>query len=361
MVRLWQRLRGGELSPSRGGVSVALGLFVGLQPWYGLHLPLCLGLGWWLRIDAVVAYAAANISNPLLAPLIIFAEVELGSWLLTGRPAGFSIAAARRLGLEGWLVQGLVGALVLGAALATLGGLATFSLLAWRRRGRALRTAEIDGAIARTTERYRTGARADYWYVRIKLRTDPAVRALLALGGHFGEVVDAGCGRGQVGLALLEFGGVTKLCGFDWDASRVAAARIASGRPNDYTVGDLRQAEFPNCDTCLLLDVLHYLPVTDQDALLARAAKALNPGGRLLVRDVERRPNLGSWLTRLAEQIGTRLGANRGLLLRFRSRAELLASLKAAGLRGQVYAGSTGTPLQNLLVVAVRSDGPAGD
>ncbi len=132
----WKRLRGGELTPARAAVSVAVGLFIGCLPVFGLHLPLVLAVCLPLELDAPVAYLAANVSNPLVAPWLIVAEVQTGSWLRTGAFVGFDAAMARSAGIGGFASFAAIGAVVVGAVLAALGGGAA-GLLAGRWRARS--------------------------------------------------------------------------------------------------------------------------------------------------------------------------------------------------------------------------------
>ena len=97
-------------------------MFIGCLPVYGLHVWLCLALCVPLGLDAVAAFFASNISNPLVAPLLIVAEVEVGSYLLHRRGAPFDLAAARELGFAGFFSEALLGGVVVGALLAVLGG-----------------------------------------------------------------------------------------------------------------------------------------------------------------------------------------------------------------------------------------------
>ncbi len=133
----WRRLRGGRLTPSRAAASVALGLFVGCLPLYGLHLPLCLALCLPLRLDAAVAYLAANISNPLVAPWLLLAEVQIGSLLLTGALSRFDVHAARATGVMGYAAYAAIGSVIVGAVLAGIGGVIAASIAgrSARRRG----------------------------------------------------------------------------------------------------------------------------------------------------------------------------------------------------------------------------------
>lgn len=134
---LWRRLRGGELTPRRAAASVAVGLFIGCTPLYGAHLALCAALCAALRLDLVVAGVASNISNPLFAPFLVTAEIELGSLIVEGRLTVFDLERARAKGIGGFVLEAAVGSLVLGGALAGLG--AAFAW--WFASARAARRA----------------------------------------------------------------------------------------------------------------------------------------------------------------------------------------------------------------------------
>jgi uncharacterized protein (DUF2062 family) len=346
--RLWHRLRGGELSRGRTAASVSVGLFIGSLPLYGLHLPLCLAVCVPLRLDAVVAYLAANISNPLFAPFLVMSEVEVGSLLLTGHAVPYDLAKARHTGFSGFMLQAGVGSIVVGAVLAALGALIV--VLVARRR--AARQTELSQAVDRTIRRYRDAHRRHRVYVTLKLRSDPVVQALAALPGSFGSVLDAGAGRGQFGLLLMELGRADAVRGFDLEAEKVGAANIAAGGEASFEQGDLSTARFAESDTVLLLDVLHYLPRPDQDSVLERAAAAVRPGGRLIVREVGR--GAGSFFTKFFERIGKRLEMNRGRTLEFRALDETIDRLERLGLSCRFEDASHGTPMSNALIVAER-------
>src|SRR5450432_766125 len=120
--RVWRRLRGGRQSPARLATAVAAGLFIGSLPLYGLHFLLCLLLCLPLGLDFVVAYLAANISNPFVAPFLITLEVEVGSLLTTGQHAAFTLARAKQTGILGFAWQAGVGSVLVGLAFAAIGG-----------------------------------------------------------------------------------------------------------------------------------------------------------------------------------------------------------------------------------------------
>jgi uncharacterized protein (DUF2062 family) len=351
LARFWRVLRGGKSTPGKLAASAALGLFVGSLPLYGLHFPLCLAACLLFRLDLVLAYLAANISNPFVAPFLVTLEVEVGSYLLHGEAASFDVKHARELGASGFFAQAAVGSVVVGGVLAALGGAVTWLLASKTARP----ASELDAARERTITRYRTSGVGDRKYVEAKLRYDPVLGCIAELGLDLGNVLDAGAGRGQLGLCLLELGQARTLSGFDLDARKIDVARRAAGDSARFEVGDLKNAEFSNFDTLLLVDVLHYLGAETQDALLERAARALAPGGRILIRETDGARRRSGYFTRLAERAARLTGWHRGnQTLCFRPLAELVARLEALGLRCRALDASRGTPFSNELLVAVR-------
>ncbi|MDX1720965.1 MAG: DUF2062 domain-containing protein, partial [Salegentibacter mishustinae] len=64
--------------------AIALGVFVGILPFWGLHTLLVFSLAALFKLNKVVAFLFSNISIPPLIPFIIYASYQAGS-LLTGR------------------------------------------------------------------------------------------------------------------------------------------------------------------------------------------------------------------------------------------------------------------------------------
>lgn len=360
LLGLWQRLRGTPGSALRPAAAVGLGLFIGCQPLYGLHLVLVLALCLPLKLDAVLAYLAANISNPLVAPFLIFSEVELGAYLISGHFIGFDLEQARANGAAGFARQLIVGSLVLGAVLGLVGALVAWLVASLYRRapGRSLpdRSA-LELAAERTRLRYESAPRGDRYYVAAKLALDPVFELIAALPGDFGRVLDLGCGRGQLGLLLLELGRASHVSGVDSDARKIEVAR-AAGPEADFRAADLAHGSLgladgeAAADTILLVDVLHYLPLAEQDQLLEAALGALSQGGRLVIRDLDGEPSARSWVTRLFEWIARRTGLNRGRATSYRPAREVTALLERAGLPCSVQGASERTPFANVLIVA---------
>ncbi len=347
----WVRLRGGELTPARAAASVAVGLAIGVTPLYGLHFWIVIGICVPLRLDAALAYLAANVSVPIVAPFILLGEVELGSLARTGHALALTAAEAKARAAGELAKELIVGTLILSPLAAIVGGAATWAIAVRSARARKSRT-PFEEAVERVAARYAKGRRAAYHYVRGKLASDPVAARILGLGA-LGEVVDVGCGRGQLAVLLLEAGNAARVTGFDWDARKVADARdAASGLEAAFEAGDMREVVVPPCDTALFVDVLHYLTDAEQDAVLARAADAAQK--RVIVRELDPDRGWRSAVTRLQERVTTSLGYNRGARVNVRSIERLTAPLRERGFEVRVEPCWGATPFANVLVVAER-------
>lgn len=384
--RAFRELRGGRLSPARGAAAVALGLFVGSQPIFGCHFPLIVVLCLWLRLDALIAYVAANISNPFFAPALLTAEVEIGALVRTGARPHFA-QALTRTGAFGQFAGDLAaGAPLVGLGLAMAGGAITWVALTLAHHGRPEGKAPEPyrlppeappwvHAVERVAGRYApaqgatAAERSRFHYVRTKLLGDPVARLVADVEGEtagaLGEVLDIGTGRGQLPILLVELGRATRARGVDWDAEKIAAGvEAAAASPEggaplaiDLSRGDARTADYAPADTVLLIDLIHYFTIAEQDEILRRAAAAVRPGGRLLVREADTERGLRSAVTLLEERVFTALRFNRGERVRFRPAREIAARLEEAGLSCEVRPAWGKTPFSNVLIVARRAPG----
>ena len=75
-----------------------------------------------------------------------------------------------------------------------------------------------------------------------------------------------------------------RFTGIDVMPKDVARARGALGSNAEFVCADMRSVAFPAADTIVILDALHYIETTEQDAVLARVRGALGRGGRLVLR-----------------------------------------------------------------------------
>ncbi|HKQ70086.1 MAG TPA: DUF2062 domain-containing protein [Polyangiaceae bacterium] len=133
----WVRLRGGDLSPERAAASVALGVFIGFVPLYGVQTFFCLAIALPLRLDFPVVWASTNLANPLTAPFIVVLEIELGAYLTTGAWISVSRADFQLAKLGAFLGYAMLGGALLGGASALVAYLSTLGWMRRRRRRRA--------------------------------------------------------------------------------------------------------------------------------------------------------------------------------------------------------------------------------
>jgi uncharacterized protein (DUF2062 family) len=133
----WRRLRGGELTPRRAALSVAVGLVIGMTPAFGLHWLIVIAVCVPLRLDTGVAYLAANISLPFIAPFITFAELETGALVLHGQFMSLAPSQVKTMALRTLAAELAVGTAIVAPVGGAIGGAITYALVAWRWRRRA--------------------------------------------------------------------------------------------------------------------------------------------------------------------------------------------------------------------------------
>lgn len=73
-------------SNTKKALSVALGVFIGLSPFWGFHTILALSLAFILRLNKLIAFAFSNVSLPPLIPLIIYISLKTGGFILGSKP-----------------------------------------------------------------------------------------------------------------------------------------------------------------------------------------------------------------------------------------------------------------------------------
>lgn len=78
-------------SPRKLALALAIGVFLGASPLWGLHTLLALSLCFLVGLNKPATLFGTLVSNPLFAPFLIFLSLETGSWLLYGRAAHLSL------------------------------------------------------------------------------------------------------------------------------------------------------------------------------------------------------------------------------------------------------------------------------
>ncbi len=117
-------------SNSKKAASIALGVFIGICPFWGFQTLLVLFLAAVFRLNKIMAFAFSNISMPPLTPVVIFASLKLGEWLYPGTT---SFAFSSDLTFEqvkDHLLQYLIGSFTLATITAAVFGIGAYALLA---------------------------------------------------------------------------------------------------------------------------------------------------------------------------------------------------------------------------------------
>ncbi len=136
---LLRKLLVADNRPAALAAAVALGIFLGCSPFYGFQTLLVLALAAAFRLNPGAAFLGSQVSFPPINFALVGAEVALGEWLRYGRWSAPKAAVGTQW--VGWLwhhalVSWALGAVLIGGALAALGGLLVWALLvffkAWR-------------------------------------------------------------------------------------------------------------------------------------------------------------------------------------------------------------------------------------
>jgi 2-polyprenyl-3-methyl-5-hydroxy-6-metoxy-1,4-benzoquinol methylase len=188
-------------------------------------------------------------------------------------------------------------------------------------------------------------------YVRWKVRTDPAYEAVLAELRDRGEpLVDIGCGIGLLAFYLRENGFTAPIVGIDFDERKINAARVAAQRYRDveFMTGDAR-GPLPDHHNVTLLDVLQYFDDDSQLQILRKAARAVPPGGVVVIRQGIRDRSWRHRLTRVVDAFARVLRWVQMEQLNFPSRANVVAAFE--GFEHEIRPLWGRTPYNNYLFV----------
>lgn len=110
-----------------------------------------------------------------------------------------------------------------------------------------------------------------------------------------GEILDLGCGFGLFSLYMALCRPRAQIIGLDIDQGRLAVARSSARKLGVSNVSfvhqDLRAwAPERRIAAAYALDILHHVPVESGNRLLEALFAHLEPGGRLLLKDIDTAP-----------------------------------------------------------------------
>jgi SAM-dependent methyltransferase len=208
-------------------------------------------------------------------------------------------------------------------------------------------------------------------FARGKLRFDPVFRHVLRNGlvAPDARVLDIGSGQGllasllRAAAALHAAGGWplgwapaplgARVTGIELMQRDVGRARAALGVDAIFVCGDMRTADFPTAvDTVVILDVLHYIAVDEQDRVLDRVQRALRPGGTLLLRIGDASSRRGFAVSQWVDAVVTAVRGHQARPQFGRPLSAWIARLERLGFTVASVPMSAGTPFANVLLVA---------
>lgn len=348
---------GQHVEPWRLGAAVAVGLTIGLTPLFGLHLLICVALAHVLRLNKVAVYAAANISVPVMIPFIAVACIQVGYYIVHRHwldLAHLSVDELRFTFPLYWLGGASLIGIVCGIPLALL---VTMIAQSWRKAAAA-----VPGEQLRLYEAFLPDGRVGAKILQGKVRHDVVYRVVLEQLSEAQSVLDVGGGKGALPLLLgLKSSRLASAVVLDWDRQKLvrgaSAARrlrlpVAYQESDAFSLATSWPAATFEAITCI--DLLHYADLDKQRLLVGRMVTALAPGGRLLIRDMDKDLGFRTFLTLAQEQFSLALRLTRAGKLVPRSGRDLARQLEDLGLSVAAQRCHGSMPFSNTLWIATK-------
>lgn len=361
-----KRLSTEHSEPWRLGAATAVGLTIGLTPLYGLHLLICILFAAILRLNKVVVYAAANVSLPVMIPFIAVACIQAAYYAVHGRLLDLSHATVDELRYT-FPLYWFGGALLLGGAIGTPLAILVATAAEHRRRRARKALEPIDPSAPPVTKLYRAflpDGRFGAEVLKGKVKHDVVYDAVLSELGRVRSILDVGGGQGALPILLgLKSADLKHAVVLDWDRSKLARGAAAARRlrvPVAFRESDAFSpaTSWPSgsFDAISCIDLLHYATVERQRSLVERMVKALAPGGRLIIRDMDKDLGWRTFMTLAQERFSLTVRLTRAGKLVPRSGRDLKRQLEGLGLSVEARRCHGATPFSNTLWIAVKPD-----
>lgn len=110
-------------------LSIALGTFIGISPFWGFQTVIVIFLAVTLRLNKILAFTFSNISLPPLIPFIIFGSLAIGNYFLPAQTQILFDSSITFTDIKNNILQYLVGSFILALLTAVILGLSSFLLL----------------------------------------------------------------------------------------------------------------------------------------------------------------------------------------------------------------------------------------
>jgi glycosyltransferase involved in cell wall biosynthesis len=116
-------------SNARKATSIALGVFVGISPFWGFQTIIVIALAVLFKLNKAIAFAFSNVSFPPLIPFVIYGSLKIGSYFITSNKPLLLNMDMTLADIQKNITQYLVGSFVLATILALLFGITGYLLL----------------------------------------------------------------------------------------------------------------------------------------------------------------------------------------------------------------------------------------
>ncbi|MGQ0829132.1 MAG: 1-acyl-sn-glycerol-3-phosphate acyltransferase [Bacteroidota bacterium] len=151
------------------------------------------------------------------------------------------------------------------------------------------------------------------WYMRIKVKLEDNYRLFESVLPKKGTITDVGCGYGFLPYMLNFMSEDRTIIGIDYDKEKITVANncFSKNKNISFFDADVTESELPESDAFVLSDILHYLPVAEQEKLITKCIHTLHPNGIILIRDADKSLKNRHKGTRYTEFFSTTFGFNK--------------------------------------------------
>jgi 2-polyprenyl-3-methyl-5-hydroxy-6-metoxy-1,4-benzoquinol methylase len=147
------------------------------------------------------------------------------------------------------------------------------------------------------------------WYMKVKVRMEKRYYVFDNLIPKDATITDIGCGYGPLCFMLSMYSSKRTILGIDYDEEKIAVANHSFLKTDNLTFVCANAVEYdiPQSDIFILNDVLHYMGMDAQEALIQKCISLLNPGGKIIIRDGDTSKQEKHKLTKLTEKLSTEI------------------------------------------------------
>ena len=151
------------------------------------------------------------------------------------------------------------------------------------------------------------------WYLRIKLKLEKNFDSIVNIVPMEASVTDIGCGYGFLSYMLNFTSDRRIVLGIDADVQKIEMANNCFSKNSNinFIASNVVDYQLPESDVFIMMDVLHYLSVDNQKALIKRCAEKLNDNGIIIIREANDNLDRKHFATRLTEFFSVGLGFNK--------------------------------------------------